>query len=263
MRRPVRRRYDCRVTPAFALVAGLLQAAEPTTAFALDPYLETGLLAGDAVLLGGALIAEHAVTAPQCPCREDGIWAIDRPALEYDSAPAGTASDVLQDFLIVAAPLGLAAAGLPRGAGDAATLAVISLESLALSATATQLVKNLAVRPRPTTYPISASSRSAYQSFWSGHTAVAFTAATSSFLVLHAEYPREAWPWVVGATAEAMAVSVGILRVASGQHFPTDVMAAAAAGTVFGWFVPFLHQTRGPVSLAVQPEGIALAIRYE
>ena len=142
-------------------------------------------------------------------------------------------------------------------------MVVISLESLALSATATQLVKNLAVRPRPTTYPTSASSRSAYQSFWSGHTAVAFTAATSSFLVLRAEYPHEAWPWVVGATAEAMAVSVGILRVASGQHFPTDVMAAAAAGTIVGWFVPFLHQTRGPVSLAVQPEGIALAIRYQ
>jgi membrane-associated phospholipid phosphatase len=243
------------------LLANLAQASEPGP-FVLKPLLEGGLVAGDVLLLGGALLAHDLVVPTPCPCSEAGLWPIDRPALGYHSASANTASDVLQDFMIVGAPIGLFAAGLERSPGEGVTLAVIELESLALSASATQLVKNLVVRPRPYAYPSSDASRAAYQSFWSGHTAVAFTASTSTFVILQAEFPHESWPCLVGASAEALAVTVGVLRVSAGQHFPTDVITGAIAGTVFGWLVPFLHERPAPILLAPQPGGLALAMHY-
>jgi membrane-associated phospholipid phosphatase len=244
-----------------ALFAVLSQADAPRP-FALNPYLEATLLAGDALLLGGGFIAQDTVRFEPCPCSEQGIWGIDRVALGLSSSSAGTASDVIQDFMIVAAPVGVFVAGLDDGLGGGATLAAIELESLALSASATFLVKNVVVRPRPYTYPTNDTARSAYQSFWSGHTAIAFTASTSTFVILQAQFPHEAWPYAVGASAEALAVAVGILRVSAGQHFPTDVIAGAAAGTLFGWLVPFLHRQPGPIFVAPQPGGLAVAFRY-
>jgi membrane-associated phospholipid phosphatase len=243
------------------LAASLAQAPEPRP-FELDPFLEAGLLGGDALLLGGGLLAEHLVKPQPCPCSEDGIWNIDRPALGFNSAAAGTASDVLQDFMIVGAPVGLFFAGLGDGLGNAATLATIEIESLALTASATLLVKNLVVRPRPYAYPANTTSRAAYQSFWSGHTAVAFTASTSTFVILQAQFPHQAWPYIVGGSAELLAAAVGVLRVSAGQHFPTDVIAGAAAGTLFGWLVPFLHKKPGPIFVAPQPGGMTLALRF-
>ena len=37
------------------------------------------------------------------------------------------------------------------------------------------------------------------------------------------------------------AVSVSVLRVAGGKHFPTDVLGGAALGTGIGWTVARLH----------------------
>ena len=40
------------------------------------------------------------------------------------------------------------------------------------------------------------------------------------------------------------------LRVQSGKHFPTDVMAGYAVGAAIGWLVPHLHKTKTPLSIA-------------
>ena len=41
----------------------------------------------------------------------------------------------------------------------------------------------------------------------------------------------------------AGAVAVGALRVASAQHFPSDVVGGAAIGVGLGWLIPTIHPT--------------------
>jgi membrane-associated phospholipid phosphatase len=44
---------------------------------------------------------------------------------------------------------------------------------------------------------------------------------------------------------------VAVERVASGDHFPTDVAVAAVAGTAIGVTVPWLHLRRGSERISV------------
>lgn len=62
-------------------------------------------------------------------------------------------------------------------------------------------------------------------SFGSGHTITAFAIAVSLLLTL----PRDA-RWV-GVLAIVLAAFVGLSRIYRGVHWPTDVVAGAAAGT--------------------------------
>ena len=45
------------------------------------------------------------------------------------------------------------------------------------------------------------------------------------------------------ATLESAALSVGLLKIRAGYHYPTDIMAGALAGISSGLLVPFLHTT--------------------
>ena len=45
------------------------------------------------------------------------------------------------------------------------------------------------------------------------------------------------------ASSFGLATTVGIIRMSSGNHFATDVLAGAAIGTICGFIVPFFHST--------------------
>jgi membrane-associated phospholipid phosphatase len=55
------------------------------------------------------------------------------------------------------------------------------------------------------------------------------------------------------------AAAVGGLRIAAGKHFPTDILAGAAVGSLVGYLVPRLHLRRGPFSR--KPEATLAAAR--
>ncbi len=93
-------------------------------------------------------------------------------------------------------------------------------------------LKHLVRRRRPYRVlgDISARSRSADvespYSFPSGHTAAAFTIAT----VLSLQYRR----WYVVVPAVGWAISVGVSRIWTGMHYPTDVLVGASVGILVG-----------------------------
>ena len=54
--------------------------------------------------------------------------------------------------------------------------------------------------------------------------------------------PRSRWNYLVWPVLLAVATIEPVLRVISGDHFPTDVISGALAGSAFGLLVPAIHR---------------------
>lgn len=78
-------------------------------------------------------------------------------------------------------------------------------------------------------------------SFPSGHTTLAFAGAAFTTMVYCQCFPKSKWKYAVAGASFGMAAVTGALRMASGNHFFTDVLAGAFIGTACGFLVPFLH----------------------
>ena len=121
----------------------------------------------------------------------------------------------------------------------------------------TQCAKGISQRYRPYAYNENLSvekrsSKHASQSFWSGHTSTAYMMAAFTGYVYQNRHPgsRLIKPvWITGLT---LATATGILRVSSGNHFPSDVIVGAVAGSLVGWIVPQIHRERSH-SLSIVP----------
>jgi len=118
-------------------------------------------------------------------------------------------------------------------------------EAMLYTYAAKNCLKYLFPKARPYAYYASGLSgdllEEADESFPSGHTALAFAAATSfAVMSLKAAGGEPATPWLV-AGAYALAAGEGALRVACGEHFVSDVAAGAALGAGIGYLVTSSH----------------------
>lgn len=129
---------------------------------------------------------------------------------------------------------------------DGLTVAVMYLESLFLSNAIKEVVKLSVHRVRPYMY-FENYDKSAIKfhdfemSMPSGHTVNAFMGATFLSYTFCQYYPDSVWRIPVIATSYALAIGTGALRMASGNHFFSDVLAGAAIGSACGFLVPFAH----------------------
>jgi membrane-associated phospholipid phosphatase len=134
-------------------------------------------------------------------------------------------------------------------------------EAFMLTMGMTNLLKNTIIRWRPYMYDNkgypSGKGDDYYNSFPSGSTAYAFLSATFLSVTFAHEYPDSNWRVPVIAGSYALAAGVGMLRVASGAHFPTDVLVGGGIGALFGALVPFLHERKFGkyFSLSLLPSG--------
>ncbi len=153
----------------------------------------------------------------------------------------------------------LAIAGLAVHEGFPSSIddTLVVLESVMVANTMAILFNYAVRRPRPLVYgegaPLDARMRgNASLSFFSGHTANAFAVAVGMFQVLR----RSARPlvaWTALGVGLSIATFVGVSRIASGAHFPSDVFAGAIIGSAAGWAIPALHSRRvhvTPMALA-------------
>lgn len=117
--------------------------------------------------------------------------------------------------------------------------ALIIAEAGALSSFTTQLVKIAVGRQRPNAHFGGGSQNSnENDSFYSGHTSLAFSLAAASGTVATMRGYRYA-PLVWG-TGMAIAATTGYLSIAADRHYLTDVIAGAVLGSAFGFGVPYL-----------------------
>ena len=179
------------------------------------------------------------------------------PALDKTSSVLVAASLVLPGALMLNSDL----------RGSWLTYGVMYAEAFALTMGTKDILKGTVSRNRPYTYKDSSIPEGEeddyYNSFPSGHTAYAFLGATFLTTTLLYDAPDSKWtaPLIIGAYTAA--ASVGGLRVASGSHFVTDVLAGAAIGSFFGWLVPTLHlQKSDEIEVLAGPQSLSFKYTY-
>jgi membrane-associated phospholipid phosphatase len=209
-------------------------------------------------LATGAIALELLLRGPSSPRWDRPILFDDgvRNALRASSPEARSRAASWSDVGYYGLPLypivvdaGLVA-WLARGKSDAALqLALINAEALAISGLLTTILQRSFGRARPFVRSCATDPRpecSAYDedrntAFVSGHTSMAFTAA-SALCVQHARLNLYgSADAVVCPAALAIAATTGVLRIVSDRHWATDVLGGAALGAAVGTIVSSLH----------------------
>jgi membrane-associated phospholipid phosphatase len=164
---------------------------------------------------------------------------IDR-ALMFPYARDADIASTVMEIASMALPLVF---GLSNDPGSALSATAVYAESLALADGAKNFLKYLVPRYRPYVYQGGAPGVDPSeddQSFPSGHSTMAFTAAAFSAYLYFSGLPGTAnyLPFVIANFS--LAGLTATYRVTSGVHFFTDVMAGAVIGTLCGFVFPAL-----------------------
>jgi membrane-associated phospholipid phosphatase len=262
-----------RTTFGLGLVAGVVAAhparaddppvaqpvAPPAYAVKLDRDVAALAIASTSVI-AWFLDLGPAYCAPECD--PSGLDWLDRPfAGRYEPAWT-TAGTLVAAGAIAAPPVVLFAIESPRNAiSDTLVLAQTVMFASALSV----VFEVGARRPRPFLYGTAAPlsdrlATNASLSFYSGHTTDSFAAEVGLFVTLGRLHVAPRWRYLALGLGLGAATFVGVSRVISGDHFPTDVMAGAITGAGFGVLVPALHDRGVTVTpIATPGGGVSLA----
>lgn len=176
------------------------------------------------------------------------INTFDRIATEMSSDVA----DKWSDYTLLTS-IGLPATLLigKRSRKDFFKISVLFAEVMAISNGLTQISKSVFQRPRPYVFAenwdperiLSSNDRAA---FVSGHTSESAAGTFFFARVFSDYYPNSRLkPYVWGLSIGLPALT-GYLRIRSGNHYPSDIIAGYLLGAAVGYLVPTLHkrQTR-------------------
>ena len=225
-----------------------LTAASGQSAYRLDPGVDLPVVGGIAAAGGLALWLRSGtggLSAGELDRLDRGdVLLLDRWVAGSHRPSLDEASDVGLALCLLSPAL---LATWMEGPGETVQAAILYAESLGLALSATYVLKELTGRVRPYAYredlplPVRGDP-DARRSFPSGHAAASFTAAAFLTTVYADHHPASSSRTVVGGLAFGTAAAVALLRVESGQHFPTDAAAGALVGTAAGWLVPRMHR---------------------
>lgn len=220
-----------------------------------------GHAATTAAFAVGALGVAVGLRSPEEPRWLGGILFDDGARrglrLGQSARPAGAATSDALLLTTAAWPVAvdalLVALALDRNPRVAGQMLAVDAQSFAVTTLLVALAKRLAGRGRPfvdaddDVHAEDVGDGRATQSFFSGHTAMAFTGAgllCSQHRALGLYGDRRADRATCG-TALALASLTGALRVMADQHWLSDVVVGAAIGLLSGWLLPRSLDLRG------------------
>lgn len=239
--------------------------------YALDPAKDTAWIAGGLGIFSASLYLDGVKPSAGLSVPDaskipffDGLYTTSH------NAALGTAADVL--VIAFAAAPSVALPGL--SAREMLTVGTMYGETLGLAYGLDEAIKSLVFRDRPYAYssppPSDLGSPDIGSSFPSRHATLAFASAVfagSVFDELHPDSPYRAAVWAGGL---GVATLISAMRVASGDHFVSDVAAGAALGALIGFGVPYLHRVASEagasgakgLSLSPAPMGLVASYRF-
>ncbi len=226
-------------------------AAKAPLPYGLSPWVDGPMALGLYAMKtnSDALIARTRSEHPWTPSlNKSAIPRYDRWAVGFYSPRLSALSSVVAGAeLLVPAVADLADVWKGNASwGAFAVDGILLEETLVLSGALSSYAKSERVHATPLSYDpaVPESERRIPQnasSFFSNHTASAFATAVFSAYTFQARHPdSRLTPWV-WAGSLGLASTVGSMRVLAGKHFPSDVLAGAAAGAACGYLVPKLH----------------------
>lgn len=190
-------------------------------------------------------------SAAACSGEVDALRGIDAKVRKSWVLPSwrGRARANSLSYVTAASALALPIAFLPATDQPAYGRELwLTVESAAITAAILQVVKHRENRPRPyahycrPTCDDDLSAREAQVSFFSGHSAMAFSFAVSAATIATMRgYGNAGWVLGSGLT---LATATGYLRIAADRHYFTDVVTGAFVGALVGYAVPHLHGMR-------------------
>ncbi|MCR5443797.1 MAG: phosphatase PAP2 family protein [Sphaerochaetaceae bacterium] len=216
-------------------------------------------------LLAAAILLTVIVFASSAfPLDPQEVNSFDRPFM----APYSKTLDDLSLVPAIAVALSPAVL-LTQPSSEYLTIGLMYIESFAITYGSKELIKYLVHRERPYMYDVNTpmslvQDEEHNESFLSGHTAMAFNGASFASYVFCKYNPDSKWKIPVIAASYSLAAATAAMRVASGCHFVTDVLAGAALGTVIGIAVPALHTllAKENVTVSASPFGLVFSKSY-
>lgn len=201
-------------------------------------------LATLALVLAGPLAAQEAPTP--LPLSVSNVNAIDRVLMFSYSERLDSVSDYTQ----YAAFLSPVVFALAAPAEDWLGIGAMYAGSAVFSYAARTGIKAVVDRNRPYMYfedpPASLIAEGDHlDSFPSGHSIMAFTGAGYTATMFALRHPNSPYRVPAVAVSYALAAATTALRIGSGSHFLTDVVAGAAIGSLFGFIVPYISDRLG------------------
>jgi membrane-associated phospholipid phosphatase len=219
------------------------------------PLLEWSVTAAGGLLwISTGVFLKPEIAPSECRwCSSNGFDDWVQESLRWsDAQTADVISDVISYGVAPLSAGGLVAlAAAQEGrAGEILVDEVIVAEALVASGLVGEAFRFATGRERPSVRalppeekPNTAHPEENNLSFISGHVATSFGLAVASGTV--ATLRRRRLAPLIWATGLTLAAATSYLRLASDEHYATDVLAAAVAGSAVGLAVPLLHRPRG------------------
>lgn len=146
-------------------------------------------------------------------------------------------------------------------------------ETIAFAYGAKELAKLCVSRPRPYIYfdgaPKSKIDDGDWDdSFFSGHATLSFASAGFTTFMFCQYFPESPWKIPVISASYLLATTTSVLRLASGNHFMTDVLCGALVGSAIGYLVPFVNSfwwkpsQTDKVQISFSPLGFSVNFKF-
>lgn len=171
------------------------------------------------------------------------VWKFDRWVTKQYNLKARKSSDIalFSSFL-----LPLTTLANENGKAEFGKVSLMTLQTIVLNSSITNIVKVTAKRPRPYLYnqdvALQLKLRKADRySFFSGHTS---TTAAMSFLTaqMHTDFNDGKGNVAIWSIAAAIPTFTAIQRMRAGKHFLSDVLLGYLIGATVGILVPRIHR---------------------
>lgn len=196
----------------------------------------------------------------------------DRPVTGRYSKTADSWSDYMSALAVL--PVAIGGVALQQGnikGMDFLTYLLMYAEAQAVQDGLNLVVRSLGLWPRPYIYAedgagmekAQKANGEAYGSFFSGHASAAFTVAVFTSEYFSEVYPNSPYKGIVRASVFSLASFVGVLRIAAGKHYPTDVVVGALVGTGVSYGILKMHKKGcDKVTLWASPSALTLNILF-